>query len=298
MTPLSVITVLASALLGVLVLLDTTLVLLARPRPRVTATLRLLLVGALIALIVVRTTAIDFAAIYSQFDSLVIFAAMILTVVAMVELRTAHRARHTPDGAPHASAAAHPATAEAPRESGSAHASAAAHPAITWGATIVALVLLAIASSPLVRSDPGPVMPALRSIWLPLHIGLAFLGEALFTVGFVGSIVWLTTRRTEQRPRIDRLVYRSIAVGYGLFTVGGLIFGAIWAQRAWGRYWGWDPKETWALVTWIVYSVYLHARLRKWGRGAISHWISIIGYSAAMFTLFGVNLLYRSLHAY
>lgn len=236
--------------------------------------------AGLVLVVVVRSIAIGFAAIFSQYDSLVVFAALILVVIGVEQLRGS-RSREL-------------------------------HGGVVLGSTLVALVLVAIASSPLVSSNPGPVMPALRSIWLPLHIILAFLGEAFFTLAFVGSIVWLLQSRRrraragtetgavmdDQLARLDRLVYRSIAVGYGLFTVGGLIFGAIWAQLAWGRYWGWDPKETWALVTWIVYSIYLHARLQRWGRGAVSHWISIAGYLAAMFTLFGVNLLYRSLHAY
>ena len=97
---------------------------------------------------------------------------------------------------------------------------------------------------------------------------------------------------------LDSLSYRAIAIGFPIFTLGALIFGAVWANYAWGRYWSWDPKETWALITWIVYALYLHARIMRGLKGKGAAWISIIGFLATMFTLFGVNYLLAGLHSY
>ena len=97
---------------------------------------------------------------------------------------------------------------------------------------------------------------------------------------------------------LDKLIYRAIALGYPLFTVGGLIFGMVWANKAWGRYWGWDPKETWALITFLVYSIYLHVRLARGWNGTWTACLSIVGFIVTMFTLFGVNFLISGLHSY
>ena len=264
---------------------------------------RIATAGGLLLVLALRSLRIGFPAMFSQYDSLVLFAAILLLVVGTGQLRRRRPGAGHSDDAARAAGDAHPDAhpdarpdAHPPDTSPAVYAADVTHArGVTLGSTLVAVVLVGIASSPLVSTEAGPVMPALRSIWLPLHIALAFVGEAFFTVAFVGSAVWLLRGHS---PPLDRLVYRSIAVGYGLFTIGGLIFGAIWAQIAWGRYWAWDHKETWALVTWIVYSIYLHARLRRWGQGRVAHIISVVGYLTAMFTLFGVNILYRSLHAY
>jgi ABC-type transport system involved in cytochrome c biogenesis permease subunit len=129
-------------------------------------------------------------------------------------------------------------------------------------------------------------------------IVLAFLGEAFFTVAFGASILFLLSSSPEKRARLDRITYISIAYGYVLFTLGALVFGAIWAHRTWGRYWGWDPKETWSLITWLIYSVYLHLRFVRKRSPRVSAITSIAGYLAMLFTLFGVNWLYSSIHAY
>ncbi len=97
---------------------------------------------------------------------------------------------------------------------------------------------------------------------------------------------------------LDNLTYRAIALGYPLYTVGGLVFGMIWANKAWGRYWGWDPKETWALVTFLVYSLYLHVRLAKGWRGIWTACIAVAGFAVTLFTLFAVNFLISGLHSY
>jgi ABC-type transport system involved in cytochrome c biogenesis permease subunit len=97
---------------------------------------------------------------------------------------------------------------------------------------------------------------------------------------------------------LDEISYRAIAIGYPIFTLGALIFAMIWAQEAWGRFWGWDPKEVWALITWLFYAVFLHLRLSKGWMGKNSAWLAVIGFLVVMFTLVGVNLVIAGLHSY
>lgn len=97
---------------------------------------------------------------------------------------------------------------------------------------------------------------------------------------------------------LDEISYRAIAIGYPIFALGGLIFAMIWAHEAWGRFWGWDPKETWALITFLFYTVYLHLRLSRGWQGEKSSWLSVIGFIVVMFTLVGVNLVIAGLHSY
>ncbi|MDP2167201.1 MAG: c-type cytochrome biogenesis protein CcsB [Thermodesulfovibrionales bacterium] len=97
---------------------------------------------------------------------------------------------------------------------------------------------------------------------------------------------------------LDEITYKSIAIGFPIFTLGGLIFGAIWADQAWGVYWSWDPKETWSLITWFVYAFFLHARTLRGWRGHKAAVVAVIGFVAVIFTYLGVNLLLSGLHAY
>ncbi|MFD0694877.1 c-type cytochrome biogenesis protein CcsB [Paenibacillus sp. GCM10027628] len=97
---------------------------------------------------------------------------------------------------------------------------------------------------------------------------------------------------------LDEISYRAIAIGYPIFTLGALIFAMIWAQEAWGRFWGWDPKEVWALITWLFYAVFLHLRLSKGWIGKKSAWLTVVGFIVVMFTLVGVNLVIAGLHSY
>jgi ABC-type transport system involved in cytochrome c biogenesis permease subunit len=97
---------------------------------------------------------------------------------------------------------------------------------------------------------------------------------------------------------LDEISYRAIAIGFPIFTLGALIFAMIWASEAWGRFWGWDPKEVWALITWLFYTAYLHFRLSRGWQGSKSAWMSVIGFIVVMFTLIGVNLIIAGLHSY
>ncbi len=178
-----------------------------------------------------------------------------------------------------------------------------------WG-TLPPAFLWALASSPLISAANHPPVPALQSGWLLLHILLTILGEACFTAAFVTALLDLFKESRTGKNREDshgdnaennpwnRLTYRLIALGYPLYTAGALLFGAIWAYHAWGRFWGWDPKEVWALITWLVYTLYLHQRLtagrhRRWVR-----LLPVLGFLAALFTFLGVNYLMAGLHSY
>jgi cytochrome c-type biogenesis protein CcsB len=97
---------------------------------------------------------------------------------------------------------------------------------------------------------------------------------------------------------LDEISYRAIAIGFPIFTLGALIFAMIWAHLAWNRFWGWDPKEVWALITWLFYSAYLHLRLGRGWHGTSSAWMAVIGFVVVMFTLIGVNLVIAGLHSY
>jgi ABC-type transport system involved in cytochrome c biogenesis permease subunit len=163
---------------------------------------------------------------------------------------------------------------------------------------LIAVGLVALASSPLMPKETAPLVPALQSYWLWLHVSVTLLGEAFFAVAFVSSLLYLAADTEEKKDKLDALSYRAVAVGFPLFTLGGLIFGMVWAYRAWGRYWAWDPKEVWSLITWFVFALYLHTRIVMGWKGKRSAWIAIAGFLAALFTYFGVNYLLTGLHSY
>jgi cytochrome c-type biogenesis protein CcsB len=163
---------------------------------------------------------------------------------------------------------------------------------------LIVVALVALASSPLMPKEATPLVPALQSYWLWLHVSVTLLGEAFFAVAFVASLLYLASNNEEKRKRLDALAYRAVAVGFPLFTLGGLVFGMVWAYRAWGSYWSWDPKEVWSLITWFVFALYLHTRIVMGWKGKRSAWIAVIGFLAALFTYFGVNYLLAGLHSY
>jgi len=171
-------------------------------------------------------------------------------------------------------------------------------PAVRFGVTMAALALVAVALSPIVPKELLAPLPALKSAWLALHVSFSFVGEAFFLVSFVAALASLLTKNETSRTAGDRLAYAAICVGYPVFTVGALIFGAVWADVAWGSWWSWDPKETWALVTWLVYTLYLHARLVLKRRGRLTTALAAVAFLFTLFTFFGVNYLLSGLHSY
>jgi ABC-type transport system involved in cytochrome c biogenesis permease subunit len=165
---------------------------------------------------------------------------------------------------------------------------------------VVAFLLLGSASF-LFYSDPaGAMMPALRSHWLYIHVSLAALGETFFAVGFVSSLLYVIRSRTGDNrslETLDTLTYKAISMGFPLFTAGAMVAGAVWAKEAWGSYWSWDPKEVLSLVVWLVYAIYLHARLVRGLKGTAVALISIAGFALTIFTIFG-TMIFGGLHSY
>ncbi len=172
------------------------------------------------------------------------------------------------------------------------------------------LVFLAIAYaslSPDISSKITPLIPALKSNWLIAHVIACFLGYAGFAVAFGFSIMYFVKPKNPDAKSmfaklpsldiIDEITYQMVVFGF-LFLTIGIITGAVWANSAWGTYWSWDPKETWSLITWIVYAVFLHLRMMRGWYGKNLAWVSIIGFMAVMFTYFGVNFLLSGLHSY
>ncbi|MEW6660439.1 MAG: c-type cytochrome biogenesis protein CcsB [Thermodesulfobacteriota bacterium] len=171
--------------------------------------------------------------------------------------------------------------------------------------TVVALgacLLLAYASLGGVDSRIKPLMPALKSNWLLIHVVTCFLGYAAFTLGFGVAILYLAQERRSRpslppRSQLDRLLYQTTIIGFLLLTLG-ILTGAVWAEQAWGRYWSWDPKETWSLITWLIYATLLHARLVKGWQGRRIAWLGVLGFVAVLFTYLGVSFLLPGLHSY
>ncbi len=173
---------------------------------------------------------------------------------------------------------------------------------------LIVIGIMALASSPLMPKEAAPLVPALQSYWLWLHVSVTLLGEAFFAVAFITSIMYLIANSRERKGRVketpltseklDSISYRCVAVGFPLFTLGGLVFGMVWAYKAWGTYWSWDPKETWSLITWFVFALYLHTRIVMGWKGRRSAYVAILGFLAALFTYFGVNYLLAGLHSY
>jgi cytochrome c-type biogenesis protein CcsB len=178
------------------------------------------------------------------------------------------------------------------------------------GVFITPFAFLAIALTsiiPGVEAKITPLVPALQSNWLTIHVTTCFFGYAAFAVSFGISLLYLfrEKRGTEEGSSkwlpstaiLDEINYKSIIIGFPMLTLG-IITGAAWANYAWGSYWSWDPKETWSLITWFVYAAFLHARFTRDWRGRRAAILSIVGFVFVLFTYFGVNYLLSGLHSY
>jgi len=174
--------------------------------------------------------------------------------------------------------------------------------------TPIAFLALAYASlSPNISDRIRPLLPALQSNWLIAHVTSCFIGYAAFALAFGLSLMYLIKEREKEGGKsmlsyfpeiniLEELIHQMVVFGF-LFLSVGIITGSVWANSAWGRYWGWDPKETWSLITWFVYAAMLHARLTRGWYGRRIAYLSITGFAAVLFTYFGVNLL-PGLHSY
>jgi cytochrome c-type biogenesis protein CcsB len=148
-----------------------------------------------------------------------------------------------------------------------------------------------------------PLVPALQSYWMKIHVPANFIGYGAFSLAaMVGGAYILAARgmlatRLPKLDILDDLMYKSIAVGFAFFTIA-TILGAMWAAEAWGGYWSWDPKETWALIVWLNYAAWLHLRLVKGLRGPILAWWALVGLLVTTFAFLGVNMFLSGLHSY
>jgi len=176
-------------------------------------------------------------------------------------------------------------------------------------ATPLAFLAMAYASySPTISSRIQPLVPALKSNWLIAHVLTCFFGYAAFALAFALSLMYLLKKREKANRSnvliriipdssiLDDMNYQMVVIGFLLLTLG-IITGSVWAHSAWGTYWSWDPKETWSLITWLVYAALLHSRMVRGWRGKKLALLSIIGFSCVLFTYFGVNYL-AGLHSY
>ncbi|CAN5864111.1 c-type cytochrome biogenesis protein CcsB [soil metagenome] len=183
-----------------------------------------------------------------------------------------------------------------------------------WVFVLLPVLILLTVSGRWLYTNAAPVMPALQSYWLPIHVSVVSLGSGVFLVAGVASILFLlkmsplgapgaegpVARIVERLPdaqTLDRIAYRTTIFAFPVFGFG-VIFGAIWAEEAWGRYWGWDPKETVAFIAWVVYAAYLHARSTAGWRDRKAAWINVVGFVAMVFNLFFINLVTVGLHSY
>ncbi|CCH90366.1 Cytochrome c-type biogenesis protein CcsB [Modestobacter italicus] len=179
------------------------------------------------------------------------------------------------------------------------------------GPVVVAMALIRL----VLYVQAGPLVAALRSWWLAVHVTTATLGFGIFFVSGIVSVLYLVKSRREERvaagavpapslldrlpsaAALDRTAHRTVVFGFPIWTFA-VIAGAIWAESAWGRFWGWDPKETWAFIAWVVYAAYLHARTTSGWRGRPSAWINVVGLAVMVFNLLYVNFVSTGLHSY
>lgn len=184
------------------------------------------------------------------------------------------------------------------------------------GAFITGLVLLLLGlAATRYYVEVVPLPPALQSYWLVIHVFVATLATGFFALGFALSLVQLLQASRENAMELNKKVkmaflsrlpnsdqlesyaYRLIIIGFVLWTFT-LIAGAIWAEKAWGRYWGWDTKEVWTFIIWTIYAGYIHARSTRGWRGTRSAWLAMVGFAAVMFNFTVVNIFFKGLHSY
>ena len=186
---------------------------------------------------------------------------------------------------------------------------------IEWvGPIITGFGTVVLGASMLVYVPAGPLVPALHSYWLVIHVLGAIISGSAFLVGAAASALYLVKARAEATTpeadrsgflwrippsaAIDQVAYRVHAFAFPIWTFAALIAGPIWAQYAWGRYWGWDPKEVWAFITWVVYAGYLHARATAGWKGKAAAILALVGFVTFVFNFVGVNLFVGGLHSY
>lgn len=147
----------------------------------------------------------------------------------------------------------------------------------------------------------GPVVPALNSYWIAIHVSAAILASGMFVLAGASGVLYLIRgdglSRLPSKDDLEKVAHKAIVVAFPLWTFA-VIAGALWADKAWGRYWGWDPKEVWSFITWIGYAAYLHARVTAGWRGNKATIVQLVAFACLLFNLFGVNIFISGLHSY
>src|SRR2546423_5407313 len=182
---------------------------------------------------------------------------------------------------------------------------------------MVRILVLVLLAGTVLCDREAPLVRALQSYWLAIHVTAAASSEGILVTSAVFTVLFLIRQRydaavaSSRRLRfpvsmgarlpspetLDKVAYRTVAFAFPIYTFG-VIAGAIWAEAAWGRYWGWDPKETWAFIAWVVYAAYLHARATAGWKGRSAAWINLLGFSSMTFNFFVVNIVISGLHSY
>ncbi|MGI5165459.1 c-type cytochrome biogenesis protein CcsB [Spirillospora sp. CA-253888] len=180
------------------------------------------------------------------------------------------------------------------------------------GAFVMIAAVMALGAANIwLYNEVGPVRPALNSYWIAIHVSAAIIATGAFTIGGVATILYLLKAPREARGTVetgfwshfpdaaglDRLALRVTMFAFPIWTAA-IVMGAIWADEAWGRYWGWDPKEIWSFITWIVYAAYLHARATAGWKGRKAAILSLVAFAALLFNFFGVNYMFKGKHSY
>ena len=175
------------------------------------------------------------------------------------------------------------------------------------GAFVLPVIFLIIGYAAMQSREVRELMPALRSNWLAIHVSSAIISYGAFGVSFAVSLMFLIRQKMSgsafwqehipEEKKLDLISYRAVSLGF-LFLTFVMISGAIWAERAWGSYWSWDPKETWSLITWFIYAIYLHLRISRGWKGRSAALFSVIGFICVIFTYIGVNTLLPGVHSY
>jgi cytochrome c-type biogenesis protein CcsB len=187
------------------------------------------------------------------------------------------------------------------------------------GFILLPVILTMFLAGTVLYSNAQPLVPALQSYWLAIHVTLVSIAEGALMTSAVLTVLYLVKQRHEKlaaKPgysgsgtiatlasrlpasaSLDKAAYRIVAFSFPLYTVA-IICGAIWAEAAWGRYWGWDPKETWAFIVWVIYACYLHARATVGWKGRLAAWVNLAGFGAIIFNFLVVNIVVSGLHSY
>ena len=188
---------------------------------------------------------------------------------------------------------------------------------LRWMGVLVTgfLVVVLMLDVLVLYQDAGPLVPALHSYWLVIHVLAAVVASGAFAVGALALVLFLTKDRAIRRGTLrargylsrlpepmalERIAYRVNAFGFPLWTFAALVAGPIWAEYAWGSYWNWDPKEVWAFITWVIYAAYLHARATAGWKGRAASVIALVGFASLLFNFVGINYFFGagSMHSY